>query len=1073
MSGPAFLPFADDHERLLAIDPRKSFTVQAPAGSGKTELLIQRFLSLLATVERPESIVAITFTRKAAAEMRERILKALREANENKPLEKPHEERTRALALAALAPDQKRDWRVLNHPSRLRIETIDALCMSIAGSMPWLARFGALPRIQDDNTEAYDEAARRTVLQVESDGEYGAALLTLLEHLDNDASRLRSLIAETLKCRDQWMELAFSSVEKDRDLLEDALERIVREHISRIEILVPPNTRRPWISEAGLSDWPQMEQRAEWLLLRDKVLTKDGEWRKRGVRELIEKLSPIEGLREVLKKVDSLPPTRYEDSQWEVLKALLKVLKLAVAQLQHAFRERGVVDFSEIGQAARRALQEGGEPTDLAYRLDARIDHLLIDEFQDTSRGQFDLIQKLITGWEPDDGRTLFLVGDPMQSIYRFRQAEVGLFLHVREHGIGDLKPESLQLTSNYRTSPTLLARINDVCEAIFPKPEEEDVKTGRISFARCYSEVKDDSCEWRFQAVSSVAEEAQHVLDLVRAAKARDPKESVAILVRARTHLPAIVAALKDAGLTFQAVEVDPLATRPVVQDLLSLTRALLHAGDRISWLAILRAPWCGLTLADLEALVRDRLKSTVWESLQDLSPLSADGQTRAKRLCEILSEAFAERARWPLRRWVERVWIKLGGPACLEGDERQLQDAGDYLNLLEREQDGCDLRDFDRFPSLVGSLNSRPDPKADDKLQVMTIHAAKGLEFDTVILPGLDRPDRMDDAPLFLFHEWPENGRVERLLGPIHPTGAENDPIYTYLRQMEKEKANNERLRLFYVAVTRAKRRLHLIGQLEYRKTVGTPYAKNPGSMLYDIVDALSPEETARPVADHSVPSNPAPSKPAGLLRRLPMTWQLPNLPPPLTWEGAGPKRTEPHDPTFEWVGEGLRIAGTVVHAYLQRMQGANAPIPDAKAIRAALAHAGLMTDEIPSAAARVREALESTGKSSRGRWILEAHEQGHSEYAVTGVVNGEILYGKIDRTFVDEHGTRWIVDFKTSSHEGTDLPGFLDEQQRRYSDQMSRYAKILTPLGNPVRLGLYFPLLDEWREWAPDET
>ena len=1069
MSSAAFLPFSDDQERQAAIDPGRSFTVQAPAGSGKTELLIQRFLSLLAIAEKPETIVAITFTRKAAAEMRERILRSLREAVANSPIERPHAERTRVLALSVLARDHKHGWDLLGSPARLRVETIDALCVSITGAMPWLARFGAMPRIQDDNSETYDEAARRTILEIDSNEEFLEALTDLLRHLKNDAPTLRGLIANMLSQRDQWMQLVFSGIEEDRELLESTLERVAHKYFSRMNDLIPPAARTEWMALAGLTEWPGRDQRAEWSKLRDGVLTKGKEWRKRGVpRVLIEDLKRVDGLQKALTDLSHVPPTRYDDAQWKILQGLLVVLRRAAAQLQHVFRERGVVDFTEISQAAERALRESGNPTELAFRLDSRIDHLLVDEFQDTSRAQFRLIETLIAGWEPGDGRTILLVGDPMQSIYRFRQAEVGLFLHVREHGIGNLRPDSLSLSANFRTSPTLLERINQVCQDIFPKLNEENIETGRISFKRCYSSVEDDVCEWKVHPIASAREEAEHVVELVRAARLRNPKETVAILVRARSHCSAIIAALKDAGIAFQAVDVDSLSERPVVQDLLALTRALLHPGDRISWLAILRAPWCGLRLADLEVIAQSGIGRIMWMAMADLTGLSEDGQRRASRLRDVLFEAFAQRSRWPLRQWVERVWVRLGGPACLEGDERQLQDASDFLDLLEREQEGCDLRDFDRFPELVGKLYSRPDPRASATLQLMTIHQAKGLEFDTVILPGLERTTGNSDAqPLLLFHEWQGENGPERVLGPIRPTGAEADPIYGYVQKLEREKEDHERLRLFYVAATRAKRRLYLFGQLKYRKGDGSAYAKS-GSMLGDIVKALTPEETAPVTASarHGAGSS-APR--AGLLRRLPGAWVLPDLPAPVVWDGAGPARTVPHDPTFEWVGETLRILGTVVHALLQRMSGNDRRIPDLKHIRAALGHAGLSAEEIPKAAERVREALERTLESTRGQWILEGHDHADSEYAVTGVVDGEIMRGQVDRTFVDNEGTRWIIDFKTSVHEGTDLEGFLDEQQRRYSDQMSRYGRILASLGNPVRLGLYFPLLDGWREWA----
>src|SRR5258708_3254221 len=148
MSSPAFLPAPDAVERVAAIDPRESFLVQAPAGSGKTELLIQRFLRLLAVVERPDAIVAITFTRKAAGEMVSRIVDALRGAREKMPVEEVHQQLTRELAEGALRRDQELGWDILGHPARLRVQTIDSLCMAIAAGMPWLARLGGMPRIE-------------------------------------------------------------------------------------------------------------------------------------------------------------------------------------------------------------------------------------------------------------------------------------------------------------------------------------------------------------------------------------------------------------------------------------------------------------------------------------------------------------------------------------------------------------------------------------------------------------------------------------------------------------------------------------------------------------------------------------------------------------------------------------------------------------------------------------------------------------------------------------------------------------------------------------------------------------
>jgi ATP-dependent exoDNAse (exonuclease V) beta subunit len=1094
MSSPAYWPAPDAAERAEAIDPRGSFLVQAPAGSGKTELLIQRFLRLLSVVERPEAIVAITFTRKAAGEMVQRIMDALRGAQEHTPVEKPHQRLTRTLAEAALQRDRELNWNILEHPARLRVQTIDSLCVAIAAEMPWLARLGGMPRIEEKARELYEEAARRTVL-LAGDPEYGDAVSLLLEHLDNNAARARDLIATMLGTREQWIELAVQTGQAAREPLEEALERFIAGRCGVADRLVPAALRETWVSLAGYAGhningrphdarpgdaWPGAANPDAWKKLIEIVFTEGEEWRKQvtsregfpasnrarkqDALRLIANLAEIPGMREALSAIQELPPSVYSEPQWDITLALLGTLKLAAAQLRVVFRENGKTDFAELGMAARFALGTGEQPTDLAFRLDSRIDHLLVDEFQDTSRGQVELIRRLTAHWQPDDGRTLFLVGDPMQSIYRFRQAEVGIFLETRGRGIGDVRLKPLNLVANYRSHAGIVDRINQIFGQLFPQQEEAAI--GAVCFHR--SEASAPAGEGGVTvhgfAMSESARrkdrrEAEKVVELIREAEERAPEDKIAVLVRARTHLTEIVEVLKSAGIAFRAVEIDSLAERTVVLDLLALTRAMLHRGDRISWLAILRAPWCGLGLADLEKI--GRADGNIWDALQDVTTLSEDGRRRAGRVRDVLADAFDQGGRWPLRRWVERAWTQLGGPACLEGDEASLSDASAYFDHLEARQSGADLANLQQFEKGLAELFAQPDPNASDNLQIMTIHKAKGLEFDTVIVPGLGRTDRADDSPLVLFHEWGEGQDVERLLAPICETGG-SDPLYECLRGVENRKNSLERVRLLYVAATRAKKSLHLLGQAKVKKNgEASPDGR---SMLGDLWPVLFDEERQRFAKGTDGERSPVPATAMPTLRRLPISWTPPELPANLS-PGASP--AEAHEPSFAWVGESLRIAGTVVHELLRR---ASIEIPPTPVLRRLLSHAGVIPGEVGMTLERVTDALARMQRSPRARWILANHREARSEYAISGVDGAEIVRGKVDRTFIDANGVRWIIDFKTSEHEGGSLDEFLDEQQRRYRDQLGRYARLLTPLGQPVRVGLYFPLLDEWREWTP---
>ncbi len=1120
MSGAAAQPvFGDDAARRRALDQATSFLVQAPAGSGKTELLIQRFLALVAQVSEPEAIVAITFTRKAAGEMQDRILKALARAARNEMPAKPHERTSHELALDALQQDRRQGWDLLAHPSRLRIQTIDSLCASITRRMPWLARLGAQPAVTEDADPHYLEAARRTLALIEQEGAWREPLETVLAHLDNNVPQAAKLIVQMLRFRDHWLHLTVEGA-ASREELERAMENAVNDGLTLASELFPEPLRsltmelagfaagnvpetHPLRACAGLTAWPQplAAQRAVWDGLCALLLTGEGDAfrkepttgfpgfskekvaalrkvyrdRKEQARGLYRALEGKSALREALARVKLLPPACYADSQWQVMESLLRVLKLAAANLRLVFREAGEVDFPEIAASARTALGDAAEPTELALGLDARIRHLLVDEFQDTSVSQFELLEKLTAGWEPGEGRTIFLVGDPMQSIYRFRQAEVGLFLKVAEGSAGPTSPEFLRLDANHRSQAGIVNWVNEAFRRIFP--QVGDVATGAITYSRSVPrnpEEPGEAVTVHALRKGEDAAEAALVVQLVQEASAGDPAGKIAILVRARSHLAAIVPALKDAGLPFRAIEIDRLGERSVVRDILALTRAMLHFADRPAWLAILRAPWCGLELRDLYALVDGRPDAAIWDLLTEERPgISSDGVARILRLRSVLSQAFAERGRTPLRRWVERTWWALGGPACAGSDDA-LQDAADYLDLLEKHERAGDLPDFDDFRGQVDQLYARPDPRAGATLELMTIHKAKGLQFETVIVPGLGRVPRPDSPALLLSSERPRREGVDRLLASIRETGGGQDPVYAYLRDVERLKAANEDIRLLYVACTRAVRRLHLIGHAG-QDTSGTVTPK-AASLLERLWPGLC-ESEKQPFAECYATSTgqAAGARPAGVpLSRLTLDWAPPKAPAPLSLRPAPPIRDEHR--SYLWVGDTLRHVGTVVHGTLQTIGQEGLDAWDEARVRAnhdahraALANLGTPPQELDRAVARVEQALLRTLSSPRGRWILAGRPGARCEYAMAGLLAGEIVHISVDRTFVDGDGVRWIVDYKTSDHQGGRLDFFLDEEQRRYRDQLERYAKFLAPSG-AVKLGLYFPLLDGWREWQP---
>ena len=1014
-AAPLNKDIADAQERADALDPRRSFIVQAPAGSGKTELLVRRYLELLRTVERPEEILAITFTRKAAAEMKQRILKSLTESP------------VAGMAAADIS-------------SRMRVQTIDALCASLTRQMPVLAKFGAQPETAEKPEALYEEAARRAfALDLRN-----APAETLLAHLDNDVATAIELLAGMLGRRDQWL-------------------RKTGQAPARVELEAAFAAERERLTAQAREILPDAS--AE---LAEELLTKTFTWRKRNKRAQALEAEDCDGrILQALASLTRLPPAQYADAQWTVLSAMLALLPRAVAELKLVFAERGQADFTEIAQGAVRALGEPDAPTDLLLSLDVGIKHILIDEFQDTSISQRELLERLIAGWQHGDGRTLFVVGDPMQSIYRFREAEVGLFLQARHEGIGGIPLEFLQLKTNFRSQAGIVEWVNATFPAVLP--HREDATAGAVPYAQSVAHhppAPGDAVSWHL--IDERTEEAARLVDVIRAARVVDAKGSIAILVRNRGHLDHIVPALQDAGIRFRAVEIERLNEKQVVQDLYALTRALTHPADRIAWLALLRAPWCGLTPVDL-SLLAEGAESTVWDLLHDesrVARLDSGARARLARVTRVLEPALANRLRCNLRDAVEGVWLGLGGPACCR-DATELEDAAMFLDELERVEEAGDIADPAAFEEGLEKLYALPDLEAgDDAVQIMTVHKSKGLEFDTVIVPGLDRAPRNNMPPLILWKQLPDAGL---LLAPVHESGRGKDPSYEYVRGMERAAEDLESGRLLYVAATRAKSRLHLLGCFK-RDDDGVARAPGKRSLLrplWSFAEAHvgeSDEEVAPPAA-----VIPRPDR----LSRFPDNFVLPAAPPAAYWQAPAVAQQQNDVIEFSWAGETARHIGSVVHRWMQCIaddgldgwtrERVNALKPR---LVSELERRGVPRDECADAAARAARALTQTLEDERGRWLLGAHADAKSEYRMRVAANGIVFSCIMDRIFRDDDGIRWIVDYKTSGHEGGDVGAFLDQERTRYEKQLMRYAMALGE--NPTMLGLYFPLLSGWREW-----
>ena len=513
MSEARALP-PDAAARERALEPGASFIVQAPAGSGKTTLLTQRYLALLATVARPEAVLAITFTNKAAAEMRERVQDAFARAAAGAPPKNPADAVTLRMAGAVLAHGRRAGWSLEEQPAQLRIQTIDALNHWLAARLPVLSRAGVGLSVETRPADLYALAAERTLAAIDDGSPLADAVATVLEHADNDAERVRDQLVGMLATRERWLRLVMRTPGGAGGSLRATLEAALAEQIGGVLAAASralgatdptrlvaratvaagrvPDADDDQCALAAAPGWPWPAGTGmlpAWRSLARLLLTGDGRWRRAvNVRNgfppeaksdkaeftaLLAALAADEALRRGLVAVRDLPPPSYPEAEWRALAALHEVLLGAAARLQQVFAERGRVDFVAVSRAALEALGTPDEPTDLTIALDERIEHILVDEFQDTSAPQVALVERLTAGWQPGDGRTLFLVGDPMQSIYGFREANVSLFLEIRAAGLGALRPGALGLEANFRSRPALVEWCNAAFAAVLPPVED------------------------------------------------------------------------------------------------------------------------------------------------------------------------------------------------------------------------------------------------------------------------------------------------------------------------------------------------------------------------------------------------------------------------------------------------------------------------------------------------------------------------------------------------------------------------------------------------------------------------
>jgi ATP-dependent exoDNAse (exonuclease V) beta subunit len=1205
---------SDAEARAQALDIHRSFVVEAPAGSGKTGLLIQRFLKLLASdsVTSPEQVLAMTFTIKATAELRDKVLAQLHAAAKDTPVHSAFDRQTRALAQSVLERDRLLNWNLRDHPRLLNIRTIGSVCADIAARLPVLSGSGGRLSPTEDPEPLYREAARRTLLLLGSDPALDHALRDLLLHRDGNLANCESLIANMLGLREQWGSLIPGAPAQLTDAwldanvlptLELALEGAICGALTQLTNIFPADAladlaalaaelgecagyngrTSPIAICAGIRQSPEAiaAHLEHWGSLIHLLLTADDWRRERGINRknlgfdydrkhpnharlvaIIDRLSHRDDLLLAFQTVRALPPAHYPPEQWRVAKNLFRVLSRALVELQIVFSQRGECDFTEPTLLARTALTADSGPEDLAIALGAHLQHLLIDEMQDTSSIQYEIVELLTQSWD-GQSQTVFLVGDPKQSIYLFRQARVERFIHtLQTQRLGDLPLTSLRLTANFRSQRALVDQFNLDFTQIFSRTSPHSVPYTHADaalpasthsagiawhttllpeapvFIRSGSTEVPAASPARKQQACRDAREIRRIAahwidqplpeDRRRLPDGQPEPWRIAVLVSNRAHLDEIVTALKSVenpshGIPFRAIEIDALNQRQEVLDLAALTRALLHPADRVAWLAVLRAPWCGLSLPDLHALAAadepELKRYSIARLIAERSNLlSQEGSLRLARIHSILQAAVAQRAQLTLAQLVERTWRSLGGDAWLSDPERV--NARRFLELLDTlEEPGGRVDPQLLHRSLLRLYaEAAPLPPGTPYVDLLTIHKAKGLEWDVVIVPALEGRPAINRNNMLTWTEIDseENARVTAtraahvMLAPIAAKGEQSHDLYRWLKGIHRDRETAERKRLFYVACTRAREELHLFAA-PATKVNGEPGVP-PGSLLYAAWPAAQTHfashialQPARPsvTPDPAIVDLAAAAAPL-TFQRLPLafdpdarfaTARVQKLPYGQQGNAAGPNRDRFERPEGSFAA---RAFGNAVHDCLEMLshciaeghtpEDLLAELPGWHPRLAALLRAGgLPRSTIARLTGEALASLQRALRDPDGLWLLAPHPGAASEFAITAWPQSHADSSlsesvRVDRVFNAGPEPRapgedflWIVDYKTAPHSGAGSQEFLDAQRATYGPQLETYARILAQVRSKspdeVRLALYFPAISCLRWWKAE--
>lgn len=1046
-----------DHQVRKKALGQGSFIVQAPAGSGKTSLLVKRFLNRLLEVKSPKEVLALTFTNKAAAEMAQRLKEALEGKSKDNEIKKIVEK----ISKHAL----KNKWDE-GYIDTLMVMTIDKLALRLIKQTPILSSSGVNFLTDEDPDDLYRETIRETITS-------NAENHLLFKYFDYDYHKLTEQLLALISKRDQWLPIVSGLLRSDDKNIEEIYGTYYTNELNIwVEEKIKPNFTNEDLKEleiivSYLADNKNIDRKDKlrssinyefWFYIRDLILTKSGKQIRKKIdtssgfpatnegKEIKERLLKLIELKinkfNIL--IDFFNVTYHKNivDIYPLITPFCLLLIDMVTRLNEKFKERRIIDFTQIMGNAVEALRD----THLPLILDQNISHILVDEFQDTNESQLIFIELLTQNFAGNPDKSFFAVGDPMQSIYRFRKAEVEIFSRVQKSGISDLKLTSLFLKVNFRSNKNIIDWLNNSFSKAFPLIDDSD--EGSVPYSSCESsnnnleggmELIALTCDTKSKTAQYEAE-ALYVLNLIKDTRKSNPDASIAVLTRSKAHLNELITLInkKDSSIPIDAIEMSKILSNQTFQDILCLTKALFDFSDRTNWIAALKSPWCGLSINDLVLLFEKDHKSLVWELINNIDNTSRLDKNSARRLrsfVEVIRENIQYRGRISHRYFVEGIWRQLNGEESMV-DSNDIQNIDLFLELLEEASEILSI-DFIKLERLIENKFISKTSIQKNSIKFLTIQKSKGLEFDHVIIPNLNKRTRNEESDLVLYDK--------STLSIKNPGNDKN--LHSYHAYKERKRLDNEKIRLLYVAMTRAKNKCYLIGTV---KKEGDLVIPNSGTFMNILWPFFSDKftEIATPEDENSF------EKFIPKLRRLNDNFY------------SGDKRYKRSIDTEElsfcypnMSTDIQRFTGNIVHKYLEIIVKKQLDIDKILCNKLDYTESlylgkNFKKKDIKIGLNLVKKSLEMLKKTSDGRWILNRYLADNSEVSYLLESNNTTTQHIPDRSFI-ENDIQWIIDYKTPFSPIKNLA----VEAKKHLPQLRLYETIFKGNKRVIQKAIYF--------------